>query len=205
MSSVNWRPFCLGLSVLRTIIITLVPCNGPLTRCVKLWVAYAPGILGMFSSTPNSRETASSRSGMHHGTCVTHVPWCMSGSLTRAGGEKVPGIPGACVTRNFTYLTRGPCAVSDPQWRSFHEDIKYCKKVNEKLAKHVWNSYCYQPKIIFNYLDQLSPVSEFRMSRYMIAFFRIIADNYSTILAKYQCVLGTNEIDIRTSRYRSVG
>ena len=21
--------------------------------------------------------------GMHHGTCVTHVPWCMSGSLTR--------------------------------------------------------------------------------------------------------------------------
>ena len=23
--------------------------------------------------------------GMHHGTCVTHVPWCMSGSLTRGG------------------------------------------------------------------------------------------------------------------------
>ena len=21
---------------------------------------------------------------MHHGTCLTHVPWCMSGSLTRA-------------------------------------------------------------------------------------------------------------------------
>ena len=34
--------------------------------------------------------------GMHHGTCVTHVPWCMSGSLTRGGGENVPGIPGAC-------------------------------------------------------------------------------------------------------------
>ena len=45
---------------------------------------------------------------MHHGTCVTHVPWCMSGSLTRSGGENVPGIPGACVTRNFTYLARGP-------------------------------------------------------------------------------------------------
>ena len=25
--------------------------------------------------------------GMQHGTCVTHVPWCMSGSLTRDGGE----------------------------------------------------------------------------------------------------------------------
>ena len=34
--------------------------------------------------------------GMHHGTCVTHVPWCMSGSLTYGDGENVPGIPGAC-------------------------------------------------------------------------------------------------------------
>ena len=25
--------------------------------------------------------------GMHYGTCVTHVSWCMSGSLTRSGGE----------------------------------------------------------------------------------------------------------------------
>ena len=34
--------------------------------------------------------------GMHHGTCVTHVPWCMSGSLTCGDRENVPGIPGAC-------------------------------------------------------------------------------------------------------------
>ena len=34
--------------------------------------------------------------GMHHGTCVTHVPWCMSGSFTCGDGENVPGIPGAC-------------------------------------------------------------------------------------------------------------
>ena len=33
---------------------------------------------------------------MHHCTCVTHVPWCMSGSLTCGDGENVPGIPGAC-------------------------------------------------------------------------------------------------------------
>ena len=45
---------------------------------------------------------------MHRGTCVTHVPWCMSGSLTRSGGENVPGIPGAWANRNFTYLVRGP-------------------------------------------------------------------------------------------------
>ena len=46
--------------------------------------------------------------GMHHDTCVTHVPWCMSGSLIRGGGENVRGIPGACATRNFTHLARGP-------------------------------------------------------------------------------------------------
>ena len=43
--------------------------------------------------------------GMHH---VTHVPWCMSISLTHDGGENVPGIPGACATRNIAYLVRGP-------------------------------------------------------------------------------------------------
>ena len=46
--------------------------------------------------------------GMHHCSCATHVPWCMSGSLTRGSGENVPGIPGVCATRNFTYMARGP-------------------------------------------------------------------------------------------------
>ena len=45
---------------------------------------------------------------MHHGTCVTHMPWCMSGSPTRGGEENVPGIPGTCTTRKFTYLTKDP-------------------------------------------------------------------------------------------------
>ena len=31
--------------------------------------------------------------GMHHGTCVTHVPWCMSGLLTRGGGKMFPAFP----------------------------------------------------------------------------------------------------------------
>ena len=42
------------------------------------------------------RKPLISDPGIHHGTCVTHVPWCMSGSLTCGGGENVPGIPGAC-------------------------------------------------------------------------------------------------------------
>ena len=54
------------------------------------------------------RKPLVSDPGMHHGTCVTHVPLCMSESLTRGAGVNVPGIPGACATNNFTYLARGP-------------------------------------------------------------------------------------------------
>ena len=54
------------------------------------------------------RKPLFSDPGMHHDTCVSHAPWSMSGSLTRDGGENVPGIPGACTTRNFTYLARSP-------------------------------------------------------------------------------------------------
>ena len=51
--------------------------NGPLARYVKLRVAHAPGMPGTFSSPPWVSDP-----GMRHGTCVTHVPWCMPGSLT---------------------------------------------------------------------------------------------------------------------------
>ena len=54
------------------------------------------------------RKPVVSNPGMHHDTCVTHVTWCMSRSLICGGGQNVPGIPGVCATRNFTYLARGP-------------------------------------------------------------------------------------------------
>ena len=66
---------------------------------------------GRFARHRPYRKPLVSDPDMHHGTCVTHVPWCMSWSLTRGGGENVPGIPGACATRNFTYLVRGPWSV----------------------------------------------------------------------------------------------
>ena len=50
------------------------------------------------------RKPLVSDPGMHHGTCVTHVSWCMSGSLTSGGGHNVPSIPGACAARNFTLM-----------------------------------------------------------------------------------------------------
>ena len=47
--------------------------------------------------------------GMHHGTCMKHVPWCMSGSLTCGNGENVPGIPGACAPAISRIWQEVPC------------------------------------------------------------------------------------------------
>ena len=55
---------------------------------------HAPGILGMFSPPPRVSDP-----DMHHGTCVTHVPWCMPGSLVsgflwgRPRGKTFPAFP----------------------------------------------------------------------------------------------------------------
>ena len=43
----------------------------------KMRLAHAPGMPGTFSPTPRVSDP-----DIHNGTCVTHVPWCMSGSLT---------------------------------------------------------------------------------------------------------------------------
>ena len=74
----------------------------------------------IFSRHRLQRKSLVSDPGMHHGTCATHVPWCMSGSLTRGGGENVPGIPGACATWIFTYLARGPILPYNPHWEEMH-------------------------------------------------------------------------------------
>ena len=69
------------------------------------------------------RKPVVSDPGMHHGTCVTHVPWCMSGSLICGGGENVPCIPAACATRNFAYLLRGPWGVTCSYPPFTYEDV----------------------------------------------------------------------------------
>ena len=53
--------------------------HGPLAIYVKLWVAHAPGMPGTLPPLPRVSDP-----DMHHGTCVTHVPWCIPGSLTRS-------------------------------------------------------------------------------------------------------------------------
>ena len=103
-----------------------------------------------------------SNPGMHRDTCVTHVPWCMSGSLTREGGENDPGIPGACATHNFAYLVKGPwlgtytfqwhfnkkhknnpCTnmhlkMSSTKWRPFRSDSNMLSAVGSLCRIHFW-------------------------------------------------------------------
>ena len=43
----------------------------------KMRAAHATGMPGTFSPPPRISDPE-----MHHGTCVRHVPWCMSWSLT---------------------------------------------------------------------------------------------------------------------------
>ena len=98
---------------LKNINVTTYPCSAVLSTWAsyqmrKMRVTHALGMPGTFSPAPTSKDP-----GMDHGTCVTHVPWCMSGSLTCGGGENVLSIPGACATRNFTYLARGPLYFHD--------------------------------------------------------------------------------------------
>ena len=82
--------------------------HGPLTDAQNCGLCMRRECWERFSRHQLQKKPLISDLGMHHGTCVTHVPWCMSGSLTSGGGENVPGIPGACATRNFAYLARGP-------------------------------------------------------------------------------------------------
>ena len=68
--------------------------HGPLDRYAKLRVAHAPGMPGTFSPPPRVSDP-----DMHHGTCVTHVPWCRLGSLTSGfplksmAGKTFPAFP----------------------------------------------------------------------------------------------------------------
>ena len=82
-----------------------VYCNGDIEH-FSSWASYqirkiagcacAGNARNVFPRRRFQRKPLVSDPGMHHGTCVTHVPWCMSGSLTCGDGENVPGIPGAC-------------------------------------------------------------------------------------------------------------
>ena len=92
---------------------------------------------------------------MHHDTCVTHVPWCMSGSLTRAGGENVPGILGACATRNFTFLAIGPWHLLWRHWRILHHLVMDSRM--DGIFVSVTHTFYFTPLHLFHIQLVVSP------------------------------------------------
>ena len=67
------------------------------------------------------RKPLVSHHGMHHGTCVTHVMWCMSGSPTRGGEKKIARHPWRMPKRKFAYLVRGPFLGDGSDYTSFRQ------------------------------------------------------------------------------------
>ena len=73
---IYWKYFILWLLVACGSNAQSISSHGPLARYIKLQVAHAPGMSGMFSQPPLVSDPE-----MHHDTCVAHVPWRISGSL----------------------------------------------------------------------------------------------------------------------------
>ena len=97
---------------------------GPLVRYVKLRVAHAPGMPGTFYPPPTSKETPHywSRHASRH---VRHARTVMHVGITKPLWRRnVAGNPGACATRNFTYLIRVSLPIySNIRPKSFSSDI----------------------------------------------------------------------------------
>ena len=74
LNNINWSIKHLQQLIYSKKVCFYVVCNG--SRYAKSRVVHASGMPETFS--PPLRV---SDPDMHHGTCVTHVPWCMPGSL----------------------------------------------------------------------------------------------------------------------------
>ena len=86
-----------------------------------------------------------SNPGMHHGTYVTHLPWCMSGSLTGGGGENVPGIPAhaqpefSCIWQE-AYVHPYPGDKRSHDNNSHGSDLVILEYQDRQISR--WNGFC---------------------------------------------------------------
>ena len=98
--------------------------------CIQQWASWqirkivgvhAPGMPGTFSPSPQVSDP-----DMHHGTCVTHVPSCMPGSLT--SGFHVDGVGKhsrhSRRMRNVQFYVSGN-EMFHKTWSSI-EEVSYC-------------------------------------------------------------------------------
>ena len=133
-----------------------------------------------------------------------HVPWYMPGSLTHGGWENVPGIPGACATRNVTYLAKGPL----PSKSSSGTDMIYMYLLvylsfpltHLHLAPHV----CVNKIIIIGSDNGLSPDwhQVIIWTNAGILLIGPIGTNFSEILIRNQIFSLKNALKISSAKWR---
>ena len=162
--SVSFRVFHL--------IFTVFHYHGPLTSYARLWVAQPPGMQGTFS-LPRRVTDPHIDYGVDHklgSNFVIFVPAVVLNTLSPRQdvrhfrdafrgrylavcfefgcGDNVPGLPGTCATRSFTYLVRSPCRFYFPPRLPDRER----RRLNSSTAVHVphmvnigrivWYIYC---------------------------------------------------------------
>ena len=100
------------------------------------------------------RESFSRHRGLAIPTCITTRAWLTCGDACQGclltvffevgGGENVPGIPGACATRNSTYLVIGPWPRSKQQIHCINTTIPTnhclcCLRANDWYHCILWS------------------------------------------------------------------
>ena len=90
-----------------------------------------------FSRPRLQRKSLVSDPGVHHGTCVTHVPWCMSGLLTLGGGKKFPAFPAHAQPTILRIRQEAHCHLP----LKWHTPTKQCEtRLTHIVLKKVRNS-----------------------------------------------------------------
>ena len=117
---------------------SLVSDNGPIARYVKWRIAHAPGMPGAFSPPPPVSDL-----DKHQGTCVTHVPWCMSVALTSGFlWSRWPGKRSRHSRRmrnpQFYVSGKRPMACDQFSTKALHKPMQtYCQELQLNLNKNI--------------------------------------------------------------------
>ena len=117
----------------------------------KIAGAHAPGMPGTFSPRPRVSDP-----DMHHGTCVTHVPWCMSGSLTsgflwsRSRGKTFPAFPAHAQPATLRIWKEAHCALVHQYCQCHIFDYIYSFVVWLRYFLWCWITYVYDLQRIRN-------------------------------------------------------
>ena len=92
------------------------------------------------------RKLLVSDPGIHHGPCVTHVPWCMSGSLTCVDGKTFPAFPAHAHPR-FCISGKRPIMQPRRLWVNISHASAIGYNYNNNETRHFDGIHCTYVKI----------------------------------------------------------